>query len=94
MVSGIGVIWAVTVFGPFMASEAGLDVPIRSADQPEKLYSEPAMAKTETLRPLSYQLVPEGLAVPPPIGFTTVVKLYWVVKLTVYVVLPEGAVNV
>jgi hypothetical protein len=94
MVSGIGVIWAVTLFGPFMASEAGLDVPIRSPDQPEKLYSEPAMTETETLCPLSYQLVPEGLAVPLPAGFTAVVKLYWVVKLTVYVVLAEGAVIV
>jgi hypothetical protein len=27
--------------------------------------SEPAMTETETLCPLSYQLVPEGLAAPP-----------------------------
>jgi hypothetical protein len=46
----------------------------------------------ETLCPLSYEFVPDGLTVPAPAGITVVAKLYWVVKLAVYVVSVEGAV--
>jgi hypothetical protein len=77
-----------------MVRGAGLADPLRSPDQPEKLYSEPAVAEMETLCPPLCQFVPEGLTVPPPEGLTAVVKLYWVVKLAVYVVLVEGAVIV
>jgi hypothetical protein len=48
----------------------------------------------ETLCPLLYQFVPEGLTPPPPEGLTDVVKLYWVEKVAVYVALEAGAVMV
>jgi hypothetical protein len=41
-----------------------------------------------------YQFVPEGLTVPPPEGLTAVIRLYWVVKVAVYVALDVGAVTV
>jgi hypothetical protein len=41
-----------------------------------------------------YQFVPDGLTVPPPEGLTEVVKLYWVTKFAVYVVLNDGTVTV
>jgi hypothetical protein len=38
---------------------------------------------TETVRPLSYQFVPDGLTMPPVEGLAEVARLYWVVKLAV-----------
>jgi len=66
-----------------MVMEAGLVVPERSPDQSLKLYPVVAVAEIETLWPLLYQFVPEGLTVPPPDEPTEVVKLYCVVKLAV-----------
>jgi hypothetical protein len=74
---------AVIDFGPFMVREVGVVDPERSPDQPVKLYPEPAVAETETLWPLLYQFVPEGVMVPLPDGLTEVVRLYWVGKLAV-----------
>ena len=51
-----------------------------------------AVAEIETLCPLLRQLVPEGLTVPSPEGFTEVVKLYCVAKLAVYVAEEDGTV--
>jgi hypothetical protein len=47
------------------------------------VYPALAVAEIETLCPLLYQFIPEGLIVPDPEGLTEVVKLYWVVKLAV-----------
>jgi hypothetical protein len=66
-----------------MVREDGLVDPERSPDQPVKLYPELAVAETETLWPLLYLFVPDGVTVPPPDGFAAVVKLYWEVKLAV-----------
>jgi len=63
--------------------EAGLVVPERSPDQLLKLYPVVAVAEIETLCPLLYQFVPEGLTVPPPDEPTEVVNVYCVVKLAV-----------
>jgi hypothetical protein len=70
-------------FGPLIVTEVGFVEPERSPDQPVKLYPEPAVAETETLCPLLYQFVPDGVTVPLPDGVTAVVRLYWVVKLAV-----------
>ena len=74
---------AVTDFGPFIVREDGLMDPERSPDHPVNEYPEVAVAEIETLCPLLYQFVPEGLTVPPPEGLAAVVKLYWVVKVAV-----------
>jgi hypothetical protein len=66
-----------------MVTEAGLVVPEKSPDQLLKLYPVVAVAEIETLWPLLYQFVPEGLTVPPPDAPTEVVKLYCVAKLAV-----------
>jgi hypothetical protein len=66
-----------------MVMEAGLVVPERSPDQLLKLYPAFAAAEIETLCPLLYQFVPEGLTVPPPEEPTEVVRVYCVVKLAV-----------
>jgi hypothetical protein len=67
---------ATTFFGPFIVMEAGLVVPERSPDQLLKLYPVFAVAEIETLWPLLYQFVPEGLTVPPPDDPTEVVRVY------------------
>jgi hypothetical protein len=59
-----------------MVMEAGVVIPERSPDQLLKLYPAFAVAETETLCPLLYQFVPEGLTVPPPDEPTEVVKVY------------------
>ncbi len=82
-VSVIAVKVAVTFLGLFMVMFMGLVVPVRSTDQPLKLYPVFAVAETETLCPLLCQLVPEGVTVPPADGLAVVVRLYWVVKLAV-----------
>ena len=82
-VSAIAVKVAVTFLGPFMVTLVGLIDPVRSTDQPLKLYPAFAAAETDTLCPLLYQLVPDGVTVPPADGLAVVVKLYWVVKLAV-----------
>ena len=74
---------AVTAFGPFMTNEPDDDEPVRSPLQMEKLYPALAVAETGTVCPLLYQLTPEGLTVPVPVGLTEVVRLYWVLKLAV-----------
>jgi hypothetical protein len=79
--------------GPPIVNEAGFVDPLRSPVQFEKLYPALAVAETDTVCPLLYQLTPEGLTVPPPDGLTEVVKLYCVVKFAVYVVLVEGTVT-
>jgi len=87
--------FAATFNGPFNVIEEGLAAPgDRSPDQPVKAKPELATAETETTRPLSYQVVPEGVTDPPPMGLTDVVRLYWVLKLAVYVVLESGTVMV
>jgi hypothetical protein len=59
-----------------MLMEAGLVVPEISPDQLLKLYPVVAVAEIETLCPLLYQFVPEGLTVPPPDELTEVVREY------------------
>ena len=67
---------AVTLFGPFIVTDDGFVDPERSTDQLEKLYPVPAEEETETVWPLLYQFVPEGLRVPPPVGLADVVNEY------------------
>src|SRR4030042_2539174 len=86
--------FAVTVLALFMVTEPGFVDPERPPVHEEKLYPAFAVAETDTLCPALYQLAPEGLTVPPPEGLAEVVRLYWVARLTVYVVLVEGAVIV
>ena len=83
MVSGIAVNWAVTLLTPFRIRSVGLVDPERFPDHPMNEYPGVAVAEIETLFPLLYQFVPEGLTAPPPEGLAPVVKLYWVVKLAV-----------
>ena len=68
--------FATMFFGLFMTIEEGLVAPERSPDQFENKNPVLAVAETEALCPLLYQLVSEGLTVPPPDGLTEVVKLY------------------
>ena len=83
MDSAITANWAVTFLTPFIVKEDGLVDPERSPDHPVNEYPEVAVAEIETLCPLLYQFVPEGLTAPPAEGLAAVVKLYWVVKLAV-----------
>jgi hypothetical protein len=59
-----------------MVMGAGFVDPERFPDQLVKLYPAVAVAEIETLCPLLYQFVPEGLTVPPPDEPTEVVKVY------------------
>ncbi len=70
-------------FAPSMVKETGLIELVRFPDHAEKAYPKLAVGEIETLCPLLYQFVPDGLTVPAPAGVTAVVKLYWVVKLAV-----------
>jgi len=83
---------AAMVFAPSIVTGDGFGDPERLPDQPVKAYPEEPVAERETLCPLLYQLVPAGLTVPPLVGFGAVVRLYWVVRLAVYVALEEGAI--
>jgi len=85
---------AVMVLAAFIVTVEGFVDPERLPDQLVKAYPEEPAAEREMPCPLLYQLVPAGLTVPPLVGLPEVVRLYWVVKLAVYVALEEGAVIV
>ena len=59
-----------------MEMEVGFVDPERSPDQFAKVYPALAVAEIETLCPLLYQFVPEGLTDPPAEGFAEFVRLY------------------
>jgi hypothetical protein len=77
-----------------MVTVAGLVVPVRLPDQPLNKNPEFGEATTEIIWPRLYQATPEGVMFPAAAGLVEVVRLYWVVKLAVYVVVPEDAVTV
>jgi hypothetical protein len=75
------------VFAAFIVTVEGFVDPERLPDQLVKAYPEEPAAEREMPCPLLYQLVPAGLTAPPLVGLPEVVRLYWVVKLAVYVAL-------
>jgi hypothetical protein len=68
---------AVTDFGAFIVRVWGVTVPVRAPLKPENTNPGFAVALTEAVAPLLYQLL-AGLIVPPVPAL--VVRKYWVVK--------------
>jgi hypothetical protein len=75
VLTGLAVNWAVIDFGPSRANEMGFSRPVRSPDQPLKVYPGRGVAESVTVWLLSYQVTPEGLTVPAPGGLVVVFRL-------------------
>ena len=80
--------FAMQVLGPSISTDVVRSTPTQSKLQEVKTYPAPAAAVNGADDPLVYQHPDEqsGLTVPDTRGLTAVVRLYWVVKLAVYVV--------